>query len=271
MLGSLFNKSRAEINRENAQKSTGPKSAAGKAVSSRNALKEGFTASFAIVAPEDEEFYEQFVASHRTELNPQGAQQEDIFRRITLAAWNIRRIEKLTFALYEETGTDPLASGDPAILSKFERYTRHQTLNDRAYYRGVKQLRLLQKERSVQSANCPQPSAPTETAQQSHQPSVPETQPAAEPASPTKQPPEPENTGDKTKPEPTPALPPQNAPANQQSKDSAPQKEPPCGPSHLPNHFFVILERLSLRHASAASGIAILADRKWFGGLPGIN
>ncbi|MCZ2149364.1 MAG: hypothetical protein LC126_16525 [Bryobacterales bacterium] len=155
MLRSLFNKSRAQINRENARKSTGPKTPAGKASSSRNALKEGFSASFAIVAPEDQQCYDGFLVNLRVELHPQGVHEEDLFRRISLASWNIRRIEKLTLALYEEQGLDPLASDDPAIVAKLERYTRHQTLNERSYCRGVKQLRLLQNDRAANAQPAP--------------------------------------------------------------------------------------------------------------------
>ncbi|MCC6365122.1 MAG: hypothetical protein IT165_16535 [Bryobacterales bacterium] len=222
MLGSLFNKSRtrAQINRENAQKSTGPQTPAGKAASSRNALKEGFSASFAIVAPEDQQCYDEFLIELREELQPQGVQEEDLFRRISLASWNIRRIEKLTCALYEETGADPLASDDPAIVTKLERYTRHQTLNERSYYRGIKHLRFLQESRP----STPE-SAPVET--------VPE--PATEPGQP---PSEPLQTADsksgKTKPAESPDSPPQNQPANQQIPDPAPDEPRPVpGPNHL--------------------------------------
>ncbi|MCC6366464.1 MAG: hypothetical protein IT165_23335 [Bryobacterales bacterium] len=224
MLGSLFNKSRtrARINRENARKSTGPKTAAGKAAVSRNALKEGFSASFAIVAPEDQEFYDQFLAGHRAELNPQGTQQEDLFRRITLAAWNIRRIEKLTLALYEEDGIDPLAGDDPAVIAKLERYTRHQTLNERSYYRGVKLLSQLQKEASAHVA-CPPPEPETE---QSH---IPNQAPQTSGGDPESNPNQPSQAADssnnKTKPQPTPEITPNIEPAN--------QADPDPGPDHL--------------------------------------
>jgi len=222
MLGSLFNKSRtrAQINRENAQKSTGPQTPAGKAASSRNALKEGFSASFAIVAPEDQQYYDEFLIKLREELQPQGVQEEDLFRRISLASWNIRRIEKLTCALYEETGADPLASDDPAIVTKLERYTRHQTLNERSYYRGIKHLRLLQESRP----STPE-SAPVET--------VPE--PATEPGQPPSEPLQAaDSKSGKTKPAESPDSPPQNQPANQQVPDPAPDEPRPVpGPNHL--------------------------------------
>ncbi|MCC6394844.1 MAG: hypothetical protein IT167_29900 [Bryobacterales bacterium] len=225
MLGSLFNKarSRAQINRENGRKSTGPKTAAGKAGSSRNALKEGFTASFAIVAPEEQQFYEQFLAGLRAELQPQGVLEEDLFRRISLASWNLRRIEKLTFALYDETdetGDDPLASDDSAVLTKLEHYTRHQTLNERSYYRAIKQLRLLQNSR-------PDGDPP----QTVSEPATEQSQPPAASAPPTPQETE-HSKNDKTKPAESPAPPPQNEPANQAHPDPEPE-QPDSGPNHL--------------------------------------
>ncbi|MCC6393180.1 MAG: hypothetical protein IT167_21445 [Bryobacterales bacterium] len=228
MLGSLFNKSRtrAEINRDNARNSTGPKTEAGKSASSRNALKEGFTASFAIVAPEDQQCYDEFLAGLRAELQPAGVQEEDLFRRISLASWNIRRIEKLTFGLYEETGADPLASDDPALVARLERYTRHQTLNERSYYRAIKQLRLLQDSRPTAWPSSPaQPeSAPPRTTAE------PETEQSQSPAcnadsSLAASPQASDFKNDKTKPAETPCPPPQNGPAN--------QSEPDPGPNHL--------------------------------------
>ncbi|MCC6393715.1 MAG: hypothetical protein IT167_24165 [Bryobacterales bacterium] len=233
MLGSLFNKSRsrAQINRENAQKSTGPKTEAGKAASSRNALKEGFSASFAIVAPEDRQCHDEFLVNLREELQPQGVQEEDLFRRISLASWNLRRIEKLTLALYEEQGLDPLASDDPATVTKLERYTRHQTLNERSYYRGIKHLRLLQNSRpSIHHSAPVQPeSVPVEA----------EPEPAPEQSMPPSEPPQTtDSQSDKTKPAESPDSPPQNQPANQEDPEPAPE-EPHSGLG--PNHFYLFL------------------------------
>ncbi|MCC6365133.1 MAG: hypothetical protein IT165_16590 [Bryobacterales bacterium] len=138
---------RREANRANAQKSTGPVIEAGKAVSSKNALKEGFTASFAIVAPDEQSLYDAFVANYRAKLRPEGILEEDLFRRLLLASWNLRRIERLQHELYTKTGIDPLESDDPEIIAKLDRYARHQVLQERTYHRALKELRLLQDNR----------------------------------------------------------------------------------------------------------------------------
>ncbi|MCZ2150693.1 MAG: hypothetical protein LC126_23325 [Bryobacterales bacterium] len=229
MLGSLFNKSRsrAQINRENAKQSTGPKTEAGKAASSRNALKEGFSASFAIVVPEDQPCYDEFLVKLREELQPQGVQEEDIFRRISLASWNIRRIEKLTLALYEEQGLDPLASGDPATVTKFERYTRHHTLNERSYFRGIKHLRRLQDSRPSIHPSQPE-SVPVAPRPEQGQPPSKPLQAA-------------DSQSDKTKPAGSPDSPPQNQPANQEASHGGPAPGPEQPDSLRPNHLYLIL------------------------------
>ncbi|MCC6391619.1 MAG: hypothetical protein IT167_13550 [Bryobacterales bacterium] len=236
MLDSLFNKSRAQINRENARKSTGPQTPAGKAASSRNALKEGFSASFAIVAPEDRQCYDEFLVNLRDELHPQGVQQEDLFRRVSLASWNIRRIEKLTLALYEEQGLDPLASDDPATVTRLERYTRHQTLNERSYYRGVKQLRLLQNDRAADAQPAPPPPLPDLEETGSHPAADP---PAVCPDSAANPDPEAHDSKcDKTKPDLMLECPPQNEPANQAAPEPKPEEPDPV---YNPNRFYLIL------------------------------
>jgi hypothetical protein len=140
---------RREANRANAQKSTGPVTDAGKAASRKNALKEGFCASFAIVAPEEQSLYDAFAADYRAQLRPEGILEEDLFRRLLLAAWNLRRIERLQQKLYTETGIDPLESDDPGVIAKLDRYARHQVLQERTYHRVLKELRLLQDNRAA--------------------------------------------------------------------------------------------------------------------------
>ena len=52
-----------EVNRNNALRSTGPKTEAGKRRSRRNAVRHGVTAEIVVVAPEDIENYQAFEAA----------------------------------------------------------------------------------------------------------------------------------------------------------------------------------------------------------------
>ena len=65
-------RTRAEINRENARQSTGPKTNHGKATSSRNAFKHGFSAAFAVLPSEDQHAFEELLAALRAEHQPAG-------------------------------------------------------------------------------------------------------------------------------------------------------------------------------------------------------
>lgn len=92
-------------NRQNAKKSTGPKSASGKAASSLNALKHGLYASNIVVASkdlvEDAAEYELLVSSLKEELSPETVFQECIVRKIANCLWRSRRVTEAEAALIE--------------------------------------------------------------------------------------------------------------------------------------------------------------------------
>ena len=87
--------SKIRTNRQNAQKSTGPKTKQGKAIASRNALKHGlFTANIVIRSQhhcEDPEEYNRLLASITDELKPETALQEHLVRRIANCLWRSNR------------------------------------------------------------------------------------------------------------------------------------------------------------------------------------
>jgi hypothetical protein len=80
-------------NRRNAKKSTGPKTAAGLAVASRNALRHGLTAKQLVIRYEEEAA--DFVSFHddlRAALAPADAVEEQLVERIVLCSWRLRRV-----------------------------------------------------------------------------------------------------------------------------------------------------------------------------------
>ena len=95
---------RAEINRQNAQKSTGPKSEAGKMNSRINSLKNGsrtvivdFTnsAGLALLSGEDAAEYRNMVAEYSHHLAPRDRVESGIVQRIVDAQWRMVRNSKL--------------------------------------------------------------------------------------------------------------------------------------------------------------------------------
>jgi hypothetical protein len=82
-----------EANRRNAQQSTGPRTAEGKAAASRNATTHGLTAATSPVAlDESPEEYEAFAAALRADLRPRGAMQAVIVERIVHLSWKLKRL-----------------------------------------------------------------------------------------------------------------------------------------------------------------------------------
>jgi hypothetical protein len=79
--------SRAEINRQNSQHSTGPRTAEGKARVSQNALKTGFYARSVFLAGEDRIAYDELGAMLLGFYNPQDERELDLTRDLQNAMW----------------------------------------------------------------------------------------------------------------------------------------------------------------------------------------
>ena len=89
-----------EANRRNAQHSTGPKTPAGKARSSMNALKHGLRSSLAVIPGESQEAFDALYDSLRDDLKPTDAFEEILVREIASASWRIMRLHRSEAALY---------------------------------------------------------------------------------------------------------------------------------------------------------------------------
>jgi hypothetical protein len=90
---------RALASRRNGARSRGPKTAAGKAISSRNALKHGLSARTVVLDGEDVAAFQAFQAALRVELAPVGVLQHDLVSRIALGLWRARRSDRIEAAL----------------------------------------------------------------------------------------------------------------------------------------------------------------------------
>ena len=97
----MATKRQIAANRRNARRSTGPKSAAGKAASSANALRHGLTAARTVVLPdEDGEAYERLRQGVLADLDPAGALQEALAQRIVVLLWRLDRAARLEAELF---------------------------------------------------------------------------------------------------------------------------------------------------------------------------
>jgi len=82
-------------NRANAQKSTGPRTSAGKETASQNALKHGLLAREAVIQGEDPEEFERYREWMLEELAPAGPVEAMLAGRVVGLSWRLRRAERL--------------------------------------------------------------------------------------------------------------------------------------------------------------------------------
>src|SRR5262249_47526644 len=83
-----------EANRRNSQKSTGPRTTAGKAVSSMNALKSGVHAESQVIRGEDAAALEALKTSYYESLEPTRPEEAVLADAIIAADWQLRRLRK---------------------------------------------------------------------------------------------------------------------------------------------------------------------------------
>ncbi len=82
---SMATKKQVDANRGNAAKSTGPKTAAGKAVSSQNARTHGVLSQHAISDRESQEAFDELLEQLVCELNPETALECTLVERLAIA------------------------------------------------------------------------------------------------------------------------------------------------------------------------------------------
>jgi hypothetical protein len=132
----------------NAQFSTGPRTAEGKARSAQNSLKHGLDSREFILRPGEEAEYEAFAAAYAAEVNPQGALEEALFTDLVHARWNMKRVRRLE-AEFAANGPDPLL--DPERGKIADRLARHYTRFERSHRRLLAELRDMQTERFLRA------------------------------------------------------------------------------------------------------------------------
>jgi len=117
-------------NRRNAQKSTGPRTAEGKAAVAKNATKHGLFARQIVVIPENQADFDALRDEMLKELDPVGTMESLLAERIVSLAWRLQRAERMQNELIdvkirrEINDTFPelsesLITGKPCDLSKY--------------------------------------------------------------------------------------------------------------------------------------------------------
>ncbi len=123
----VITEARLAANRANAQLSTGPTSAEGKAISSQNNFRHGLTGTFKVLASENQEDFDQLLAALRDEHQPSTPTEDILVSKMAEQYWLSRRAQSLQDVNIEE----PKA---------FALYLRYQTTNDRAFLKCLNEL-----------------------------------------------------------------------------------------------------------------------------------
>ncbi len=161
-----------EANRRNAAKSTGPKTAEGKASSKMNALKHGLLSEAALLPDENEDQFDAFREGLLRQLKPAGELEELLADRAVATAWRLRRAAQIETQLLERSQHDvPRAdlmarhgyhedvgyaflndARGPDCLGKLSRY---ESALERGFYRALHELQRLQSVRAGEPVPAP--------------------------------------------------------------------------------------------------------------------
>jgi len=146
----MASQAKIDANRQNALRSTGPRTPSGKAIASMNAVKHGLCSRKPIIPGENEADFARFTAEWVSELRPFGAHERLLAEQIIMAAWQIRRVPQLEAGLLtrhmQADGPHPFAMSAEGY-QQLSRLDRHQAALQRTLDRAMKELRALQAER----------------------------------------------------------------------------------------------------------------------------
>jgi len=148
-----------EANRLNAQKSTGPKTPEGKAVTKLNALRHGLRARTVVLPAEKSEDFHQLCNDLEAEWQPQSRTEQFYVEQMAVSQWKLARVEIAEKSLLQQEFS---AKSQIPLVDKLWQ-CQHRL--ERAYARAQRELERLQNSRVVQAdslhrtAAAPQPAA----------------------------------------------------------------------------------------------------------------
>ncbi|MHC4749857.1 MAG: hypothetical protein ACYTFW_08275 [Planctomycetota bacterium] len=110
-------------NQQNSQKSTGPRTAEGKATVSQNAVKHGLFGSEAVIKGENEADFDLFSKEMLAEFAPVGFMESMLAGRVVSLWWRLKRLERIQNqaidVMMERDGPSPLTFQLRSQLPKF--------------------------------------------------------------------------------------------------------------------------------------------------------
>jgi len=131
-------------NQANAQRSTGPKTEAGKAISSVNNFRHGFTGEFRALDWEDPGELNALFLDLRAEHQPSTATENALVDKMAQSLWLSKRA--LILQNQSLNAKEPGCENEKQLAL----YIRYQTTHDRAFHRSLNDLQKLRAEKRKQ-------------------------------------------------------------------------------------------------------------------------
>ena len=154
-----------EASKANGARSSGPVTPEGKAISSRNALKEGLASNTVIIPGESKEKFDALIVSQMQEFQPETDNEIVLVQKMAVALWLGMRVWGLTAAGFARE-IDRQSEHSPEVLhldmptrahiafaesektgAAVDKYFRYGTKFDRDFHRQRRELLALQAKR----------------------------------------------------------------------------------------------------------------------------
>ena len=135
-----------DANQKNAQHSTGPKSDLGKAISSQNNFRHGFTGAFCILEWEKREEYEFLYDNLVNDHRPANTIENILVKTMAESYWLRERALTLQQMCFDRA----LPTCEAGLEKQLALYLRYQTTHDRAFNKALDQLTKLRAEKKRQ-------------------------------------------------------------------------------------------------------------------------
>src|SRR5919106_1790248 len=116
----MTSEKKAESNRQNALKSTGPKTPEGKDAVRLNALKHGLRSEEILLPGEDEEALRELSEHLKAELQPIGELENLLVDRIISAYWRLRRVVRVETGIFARERSEELAERAEREAHRYE-------------------------------------------------------------------------------------------------------------------------------------------------------
>jgi hypothetical protein len=173
-------------NRANALRSTGPRTAAGKAAARMNALKHGLAGAAVVLPGEDDAGFAALESDLVARFQPEGEMEREAVREMAAGLWRLGRAPRAEVAALvanadeDEFAEAPLAAtlGAPGAIDILLRISRYEGQIRRSYERARDRLVMLRQARATAAertapARSTAPPAPKSPAPATRKPQIP--------------------------------------------------------------------------------------------------